>query len=368
VSNAVFPVLPGQTWPRVRVFQWPGTIKRANGRRYALSAQMYPTYLYRISYSFLRDADFAALGGFWLARGGTLDTFLFDDRDDDTATDQPFGIGDGTATAFQLVRSFGGYAEPVYEPVAPVVSVDGVPAANMLAPYGSFEVDSNADGLADGWTAYSLGTTGTVTYSLSSSGAAPIHGTWKQRIGASGLGTATGDRAGVVRVVNVNGAVPYTFSAYISQASAPATMLMRVDWYPNVGAGGTVISTSASSPIAPPAGVLTRYSLTATAPANARSAVLFVWMASNTAGPSAVTFDLDAVQFEAGSAAGAFSNMGCSVASGLVTFTAAPPAGAALTWSGQYYWRCAFTKDTQEFEEFLRRLRATRTLEFETVR
>lgn len=38
-----------------------------------------------------------------------------------------------------------------------------------------------------------------------------------------------------------------------------------------------------------------------------------------------------------------------NIAAGLVTFTVAPAAAAALTWTGQYYWRCRFEQDSQEF-------------------
>ena len=189
MSNAVFPSLPGETWPRVRVYQKPATVKRANGRRYALSDQQHPDYLYRINYSFLRPEDFAVLGGFWLARGGALDDFLFDDRDDNTATNQLFSTGDGVTTTFQLLRTFGGYSEPV---------------------------------------------------------------------------------------LDLNGAAVFKVGATVT--------------------AGTV------------------------------------------------------------------------TAGGKVTFASAPASGALLTWSGAYYWRCAFKNRQQEFEEFLRGLRTTRTLELESSR
>lgn len=37
---------------------------------------------------------------------------------------------------------------------------------------------------------------------------------------------------------------------------------------------------------------------------------------------------------------------------GLVTFTSAPAVGHTLTWTGTYYYRCRFTDDTQDFEQF----------------
>jgi hypothetical protein len=42
--------------------------------------------------------------------------------------------------------------------------------------------------------------------------------------------------------------------------------------------------------------------------------------------------------------------------SGVVTFTVAPAAGAALTWTGNYYWRVRFDMDQAELNNFLYQL------------
>lgn len=41
---------------------------------------------------------------------------------------------------------------------------------------------------------------------------------------------------------------------------------------------------------------------------------------------------------------------------GLVTFTSPPTTGHALTWTGTYYFRCRFLKDSAELEQFMKRL------------
>ena len=48
---------------------------------------------------------------------------------------------------------------------------------------------------------------------------------------------------------------------------------------------------------------------------------------------------------------------------GLVTFNTAPANGAALTWTGSYYYRCRFAKDSSEFENFMYQLWELKTLE-----
>ncbi len=49
---------------------------------------------------------------------------------------------------------------------------------------------------------------------------------------------------------------------------------------------------------------------------------------------------------------------------GLVTFTTAPVAGSALTWTGSYYYRCRFLQDTLEFNEFMNNLWEAKKVEF----
>ena len=51
---------------------------------------------------------------------------------------------------------------------------------------------------------------------------------------------------------------------------------------------------------------------------------------------------------------------------GLVTFVSAPAGGLALTWSGNFYWRCRFARDLAEFEKFLTELWDLKQLEFIT--
>jgi hypothetical protein len=137
MGNALYPVLPGQTWPRLKTPRFTTLVKRAQGRRYALSQQLYPTYVIRINYSFLRAADLDTLSGFFRARRGRADDFLFDDRDDNTAVDQVFALGNGISTSFQLARASGGFVEPVYAlNGAPIVKVAGSTASVTVGNNG----------------------------------------------------------------------------------------------------------------------------------------------------------------------------------------------------------------------------------------
>ena len=51
-----------------------------------------------------------------------------------------------------------------------------------------------------------------------------------------------------------------------------------------------------------------------------------------------------------------------------ITFTSAPPSGAAITASFTYYWRCRFTEDTTDFTKFLYGMSSVSSLKFITVK
>jgi len=121
MSSAVFPSLPGLGWSVQRQPLWKTSLSRsASGRAYTSALMTSPRYRYTLTYEFLRAGqgftELQQLVAFFNARGGMADTWLFSDPDDNTATAQQFGVGDGATRSFQLVRSFGGYIEPVYAP------------------------------------------------------------------------------------------------------------------------------------------------------------------------------------------------------------------------------------------------------------
>ena len=120
MSNLLFPKLPGQSWPVEREPQWATEVKTSvSGVEYRAGSMFAPAYLYKLQFDVLsEDADnseFQTLAGFFNQHRGRLYDFLFDDEYDNTAVAQQFGLVDGVATQFQLVRSMGGWADPVYE-------------------------------------------------------------------------------------------------------------------------------------------------------------------------------------------------------------------------------------------------------------
>lgn len=133
MSDEIFPELPGLKWGVRRAPVFSTTVKRSvGGREYRALNQLYPTYRYKFSFEFLRDQrkgvdELRTLVGFFNARRGSYDSFLFDDPDDNATENDQFGLGNGSATAFQLFRSFGSFSEPVYDlKTAPLIYKDGV--------------------------------------------------------------------------------------------------------------------------------------------------------------------------------------------------------------------------------------------------
>ena len=64
-----------------------------------------------------------------------------------------------------------------------------------------------------------------------------------------------------------------------------------------------------------------------------------------------------------GTAASATFN---SPSNGYVTFASAPASGAAITWTGNYYFQCRFSKGSLEFDQFMYQLYKTKSVSLET--
>lgn len=123
MSNATFPALSGLGWSVKRTPIWKTRVQEAiSGKETRIADWSYPRWKWELAYDFLRGdashAEFQALAGFFNQRQGMFDSFLYQDADDNTATGQSLGSGDGTTRSFQLVRSFGGFIEPIIAPNA----------------------------------------------------------------------------------------------------------------------------------------------------------------------------------------------------------------------------------------------------------
>jgi uncharacterized protein (TIGR02217 family) len=155
----VFPTLAGVSWPVKRTPMWSTIAETSvSGRNSRSRRWSYPRYQIELPYEFLRAdvGELDSLMGFFNQVGGSADLWQFTDPDDGTATDAPFGTGDGTTVAFQLARTKGGFSEPVFAPTGTVaIKAAGTPVSG---------------------SGFTVGTTGLITFN-----AAPANGaalTW----------------------------------------------------------------------------------------------------------------------------------------------------------------------------------------------
>ncbi len=147
MSNAIFPTLPGMSWNVVKQPEFSTIIHRAiSGKEIRGCFWSYPLWTFKLSFEVIRnDAtnELKTLMGFFLQRQGSYDTFLFEDPDDKAVTGQTIGMGNGTTTMFQLVRTFGGFTEPIF-------NLNGSPSIYLNGVLQT--------------SGYSVGSTGIVTF------------------------------------------------------------------------------------------------------------------------------------------------------------------------------------------------------------
>lgn len=118
MSNAVFPTLPGLAWSVVRMPGWSTRVQTAVSGKETRSADWStPSWQWELRYELLRDDatdELRTLMGFFLQRQGAYDSFLFHDPDDNAVAGQIVNLAaSGTSASFQLIRSLGGFAEPI---------------------------------------------------------------------------------------------------------------------------------------------------------------------------------------------------------------------------------------------------------------
>ena len=133
MSNALLPTLKGMSFPVEKTPIWrTKTQSHVSGKETRLNLWSYPLWQWALRFEVLRsdaaNLELQALVGFFNARQGSFDSFLFNDPDDNSVVAQAFGVGDGTTRAFQLNRTFGGWNEPVTAVnVISQVTVNGTP-------------------------------------------------------------------------------------------------------------------------------------------------------------------------------------------------------------------------------------------------
>ena len=307
MSSAVFPVLPGLMWDVKKTPVWKTAVQSAvSGKELRVAYMQYPLWQFTLAYEVLRgdaNAEFQTLLGFFLARQGMFDSFLYADPTDNAVTAASFGIGDGVTTAFQLTRALGGFVEPVQNVNgAPSVFVNTVaePSAALTSPAAP-TLGSTAGG-----------TIAATTYYVKTTYVGPTGETLPSA--ESSLAVALNNLLTVTSPATQTGATGY--NVYVSTAT------------------GTETKQNGATPIAIGTG----------------------WT-EPTSG------------LVSGSALPASNTTGWSVSStGLVTFNAAPAVGAALTWTGGFYYRVRFLDDTSEFNQFIQNFWENKRVRLQSVK
>lgn len=191
---------------------------------------------------------------------------------------------------------------------ATALVITGGSGKNRLANAG-MDTDANANGVADGWTNYSAGTTGTITRSM----VAGISGT-AQRHACTGLGTGNGDNAGSSQDVTLTVAAGASVCASASlRGTAGAQGVANISFYDS---GASLISTTTGTAATLSASVWQRVECAAVVPSGAVTARVRAFMrAAPVLGAAQV--DIDNTQFEeAATEASAYEPTGGGVLAG----------------------------------------------------
>ncbi len=181
-------------------------------------------------------------------------------------------------------------------------SITGALAGVNLLTNGGFEIDTNSDGIADGWETYNNGTSTGDARSLVAGNTSPT----AQRLFASTLGPASSDLVGIRRITPqpVTAGATYSLSADFTANVSTFEVELYVDW---LNSGGGVISASRQS-WAAPMGWTRRELPGIAAPAGAVTAHIYAWMHQAASGSNFQAY-VDNVQFEPGAVATPYAGL-----------------------------------------------------------
>lgn len=370
MSNEILPRLPGQTLKQGRASRWKTDLRETgSGRNFARARWTTGKRDLRLEYEFLRsggEAELQQLEGFFNRHKGNADTWLFDDENDRSVAHEPFGLGNGVSSAFQLVRARGGFVEPVYElNGAPKLFYAGSAAGVNLLTNSGFEVDSNADGVADGFTTPSSGISGVVTATIETdSGHVYSQAKSQKLVATSTTGSSVIYAYQLVNVDPSNVGKTFSISARMQGLASEST---EFEVYIGWRNPGLVLLGSDSGVLAVSDNNWKWPAINSVMPAGATIAEIYLGVRATTAGP--MTVWIDEAQFWQGPSP---TDWWASVhnwslgANGVITWASPPEPGISVTWTGDFYWRCRFKRSDMEVEQFMYELWSMRQLEFTT--
>jgi Conserved hypothetical protein 2217 (DUF2460) len=166
-SLVLFPTLPGLTYPIIKSpvgdslsqLTQSGGVTRVSGGYQA-------RWRFTLTFEFLRSGEayleFQQLLGIFLQQLGQSGQFLYDDTQDDSVTQELFGLGDGVSTQFQLGRHFYNSSGGWITGSGPTWYEGSLAAFERIyAPKPGLSIRVNGSTV----TNYTVGATGLVTFS-----------------------------------------------------------------------------------------------------------------------------------------------------------------------------------------------------------
>ncbi len=314
-----FPNLAGQGWSVHKRPSFSTSVaSHVSGREVRRANYAYTLYEFELSFEGLDSGGgFPAIGsqslqalmGCYLAAQGQFGTFLYSDPTDNAAAGQGLGAGDGATTQFAILRSLGGYAEPV----SWVVDVSAIYFNGVSVPGAAFGTPP-----APTLSGISGGTFGNVTYY--------VKVTW-----VTAAGEMPASREASIALM----------PGQLLQVASPPFSTPPLSTGYNVYAAtvsGQEVLQNGNAPIAigtpwtmPSTGLMTG---TATPPTTNQ----YAWSVSAQTGP------------------------------GMISFATAPPAGTAITADFTFAYICRFLDDQADFENFMKGLWQVSSLKFRSVK
>ncbi|MFZ5544404.1 MAG: phage head spike fiber domain-containing protein [Pseudomonadota bacterium] len=392
MSNAVFPTLPGLKWDQQRtVLAPPVHVKTTPSRReFRSRSASVPRYQYALTYEWLksgaRGTDLETLVGFFNARGGSFDSWLYLDPDDNSVTDQTIGMGDGAATQFQVVRTLGGFVEAVS-------AFNGSPAIYITDWQGKQRQYSVARTNLCGYSERFQSWTGGGVTVTTDGQVAPDGATTAEVVVED---TTTGSHARVKTIAITDGAWVIA-SLFVKRVQG--SRHVRIDFYSGSNGfrgvfnldtfapsqqtafgAGTLLANSAQ--VIPIGGGWYRCVVAGKLPSGVTSASFAVYLmdaaASGTAlytGDGVSSIAMWGGDVKEGDTLTSYIPTGISNvpasrtdytldASGVITLASAPRLGAVVSWSGSYYRRVRFLRDLLETSRFMKDLHEAKKVEF----